>query len=67
MSGESWGLGWNGNIFSTENERPNAGYQSNGGTVSLQKDIFEGLTFDLVGTAFKSDLNLPVQFTLRRT
>ena len=59
MSGESWGLGWNGNIFSTENERPNAGYQSSGGTVSLQKDIFEGLTFDFVGTAFKSDLNLP--------
>ena len=59
MSGDSWGLGWNGNIISTDNDRPNAGYQSNGGTVSLRKDIFEGLTFDLVGTAFKSELNLP--------
>ena len=67
MSGESWELGWNGNIFTTENERPNAGYQSNGGTVSLQKDIFEGLTFDLVGTAFKSDLRLEDRSKLRPT
>ncbi len=59
IRGKNWRLGWSGNIFTTENDLANAGYYTNGGTVSFQKNITDGLSVDFVSTGFKSDLDLP--------